>query len=162
MDFLFFSIFWKSLNSENHFFPHSKYTFSYPLDSAARSGRTLPTTITHATAPCSRRYTKYFVLLLKIITNRYWVCACILALVTRHANRIFLCRIIILSSVTCLTVPYFSTLSHKWQDFRQKLKIKCDFTLQIVSTTFIVLRIILRDIHVHWCLYNVPVILVRF
>jgi len=49
------------------------------------------------------------------------------------------------------------------KDFRQKLKIKCVFTLQIVFTTFIVLRIILRDIiHVHRSSYKVPVILVRF
>jgi hypothetical protein len=29
-------------------------------------------------------------------------------------------RRIILSRVSCLTVPYFSALSHKWQDFRGK------------------------------------------
>jgi len=27
----------------------------------------------------------------------------------------------ILSPVTCLSGPYFSTLSHKWQDFRKKV-----------------------------------------
>jgi len=41
----------------------------------------------------------------------------------------------ILSPVTCLSGPYFSTLSHKWQDFRKKvIEKKC---VLILSTTFI-------------------------
>jgi hypothetical protein len=37
-------------------------------------------------------------------------------------------RRIILSSLACLAVPYFSTLSHKWHDVRKQfLKIKCVF-----------------------------------
>jgi len=58
------------------------------------------------------------------------------ALDNRHANRTFLCRII-LSSVFCLTLPYFQTLSHKRTDFRGKkilLTLKSVFCLKNFST----------------------------
>jgi hypothetical protein len=43
---------------------------------------------------------------------------CVFAtLITQHAMRM---RCIILSHVTCLAVPYFSTLCHERQEFRQK------------------------------------------
>jgi hypothetical protein len=38
------------------------------------------------------------------------------ALATQNAMRM---RHIILPSVACLAVPYFSTASHKWHDFRK-------------------------------------------
>jgi hypothetical protein len=62
------------------------------------------------------------------------------ALVIWHAKRM---RRIIVSSVACLTLPYFSESSHKRHDFRKKLlNIKCvfRFSLQFLSETFLILK----------------------
>jgi hypothetical protein len=57
------------------------------------------------------------------------------ALVIQHAK--FLPHII-LSSATCLAVPYFSTLYHKWLDFRGGRGITArKISVLIFSTTFI-------------------------
>jgi hypothetical protein len=70
----------------------------------------------------------------------------------------------VLSSVACLAVPCFSTLCHKWHDFRGKklLNIKCVFWFSL--ETFLMLRRIQRDIiiNVHRYSCKVPVILVKF
>jgi hypothetical protein len=77
-------------------------------------------------------------------------------------------RRIILSSVACLAVQYFSTLSHKRHDFRGKkvLNIKCVFwfSLQLLSETFLILRRIQRDIiiNVHRSSCKVPLLLWDF
>ena len=86
------------------------------------------------------------------------------ALVIQHAKRM---RRIISSSIVCLVVPYFSTLSHKRHYFRKKFIIKnvgCDFLYNFLSDTFLILRKIQRDIiiSVQRSSCKVPAILVRF
>jgi hypothetical protein len=86
------------------------------------------------------------------------------ALVIQHAKRM---RRIILSSVGCLPVPYFSTLSHKRHDLQKKmlLNMKCVFwfSLQLLFETFLILRRNQRDIlNLPRSSCKEPVILVRF
>ena len=86
------------------------------------------------------------------------------ALVIQHALRM---RRIILSSVACPVIQYFSPLSDKWHDFRKK-NIEHEMCVLISSTTlyetFLILRIIERDMikNVHRSSCKVPVNLVRF
>jgi hypothetical protein len=61
------------------------------------------------------------------------VCACILALVIQYAKRM---RRIILSSVACLVLQCFSTLSHKRHDFRKQI-MEQEMCVLIFSTTFV-------------------------
>ena len=82
----------------------------------------------------------------------------------QHAKRM---RRIILPSVACLTVPYFSTLSHKRHDFRKNLlntKYVFDFLYEFCLKKILIPRGIRRDIirNVHRSSCQVPVILVGF
>jgi len=55
------------------------------------------------------------------------------ALVIQRAKRV---RRTILSSVTCLDPIYFSTLSHKWHDFRETF-IERKICILILAKTFV-------------------------
>jgi hypothetical protein len=86
------------------------------------------------------------------------------ALVIQHVKRM---RRIILWSVACLAVPYFSTLSHKRHDFRGKV-IEHKMCVLIFCTTLVwrifILGRIQRDIviNVHRSACKVPLLLSDF
>jgi hypothetical protein len=75
-------------------------------------------------------------------------------------------RRIILLPVACLSVQYFSTLSHKWHDFQIEFwNIKCvvSLSLQLSFQTFPIVRRTERDIiNVYRSSCKVPFILARF
>ena len=74
-------------------------------------------------------------------------------------------RRVILSSVACPVLHYFSTYLIKATVFEKKNigHNVCVFSLQLLPETFLILRITQRDIitHVHWSKCTVPVILDR-
>ena len=87
-----------------------------------------------------------------------------MALVTQHTMRM---RRTVLSSVDFLAMPYFSTLSHKRYDFREKVfeqKVSVLIFYTTLSETFLILRIIPRDIiiKVHRSSCKISVIPVGF
>jgi hypothetical protein len=73
-------------------------------------------------------------------------------LVIQHAKRM---RCVILSFLSCLAVPYFSTLCHKRHDFRNIFYTKCVvwFSLQLPYETFLILRRMNIGIHVKYPLF---------
>jgi hypothetical protein len=72
----------------------------------------------------------------------------------------------ILSSVACLALPYFSTLSHNdpWEKELLNIKSVFWFSLQLLPETFLILRRMKWNIikNVHRSSHKVPVILLRF
>jgi hypothetical protein len=86
------------------------------------------------------------------------VCVYILALVIQDAKRM---RRIILSSVACSALPYFSTLRRKRHDSRKKVfeRKEC-FDFLYNFETFLILRRIRPDMH--RCSCKIPVIFLRF
>jgi len=59
-----------------------------------------------------------------------------------------------MSTIACPALPYFSTLSHKWQDFRENVtehKMCVEIHSKRLAETFLILRRYRRDIiNVHW------------
>jgi hypothetical protein len=100
----------------------------------------------------------------KAISITYYECV-LIALVSKHAEHLCCSTS---SSMDCLVLPYFYTLSYKWHKFWKKkvLNTKCVllFPLQLLSATFLILKRIkqgsIMNVHRSWC--KVPVFLSDF
>ena len=70
----------------------------------------------------------------EVISTQYYVC--ILALVIRKENHVHYARYCIVIRVACPAVPYFSTLSHKRNDFRKNVT-QHSTCILVFSTKFV-------------------------
>jgi hypothetical protein len=99
---------------------------------------------------------------------KYYECVYLYSCLGYPACKLHLLCIALLSSVTCLAAPYFSTFSHKGMIFRGKmlLNIKCVFlfSVQLLSETFLIVRRIHQNVvmNVHRSSCKVAIILLRF
>jgi hypothetical protein len=100
-------------------------------------------------------------------SNKYYIlCVCVCVRVALIIQHVMSKRRIILSSVACLDCTIYPTLPHKRHDFRKKITEHKMYliSLQLLSETFLILRITEGDINinVHMSSRSVPDILVRF
>ena len=90
-----------------------------------------------------------------------WVCICRLTYPARKVH-------VTLIPMACSALQYFNTLSHKRHDFRKKKLLNTKyvfwFSLQLLSETLFLLRVINRDMikNVCWPSCNESIILVWF
>ena len=108
--------------------------------------------------PVVSRYTDWATRRRKAISITYSECLSV-ALFIQHAQPM---HRVLLSSVTCPPLPYFSTLSHKREDFPKKnywtQNVCFDFIYN--SETFLILRRIERDMikNAHWSFAKYPLL----
>ena len=99
----------------------------------------------------------------KAVSIMYSECVSV-ALVSQQTKRM---RLIILSFMACLYLPYFYTLSHKRHDLLKKVitgEVHALFFSTSLFETFFIIRKTERDviINIYWSSCEAPVIIVRF
>jgi hypothetical protein len=99
----------------------------------------------------------------KAVSTTYSECMCLHSCLSYPACKKYLP--IILPSVACQALPYFSKVSHKWHDFQKNvIEYKMSVSFSTTFETFLILRRIRQDsiINVRRSSCKVPIILVWF